>query len=591
MIKRWQIAVWASAFLLACSRAQNEPNDPNPPPASQESASIEAARAPEATATVTCNSFSDCKAKILAASDGDTVHIAAARITWTEQIDVSKLVNIEGETISGGKDCTYTDRTILVDNMPRDRNRFFSFNPTKAGVINVSGITFTGEGGAGSNGSAPFITFGNSLNKTDIRLHHCHFTQLKSYGVYIYSGIGGVVDHCVTDKPPSQMMQNGVWNGDYPYGDRNFSQPAGYGANELNNGFFTFESGCVDNTLNGASNAAGGWDAKRGAKFIIRDYEFRGSVEILCHGTEEARQRGGRAQDIYNNHYDFKNICMGLDGIRSGTALFHDNRFSGCKPYGYGLSTYRTFTGFGSIWGGADGTMAWDRNDQNGAVFDSGTTTGGSSSTLVDTSKNWPANKWGGYVVRRDSDGKMSAIVSNSNNTLNTYNYPYAASWSAGQTYKIRRVIQPIDQVGYGAGDLLSGDNPTPRWLNQNTPEGTYSWNNRHDDNSAINFSVQTVNSFWQKEGVTYFSDTKLPGYTPPPFPHPLVSGGGLTPTPTPVPTPPPTATPAPTTPPPSPTATVTVPPPTATPAPSVTPITVILHEGDEMNIYVRPKP
>lgn len=514
------------------------------------------ARPKSAASIITCNNFADCKSKILAANDGDTVHISAGTISWTEQLTVSKAVNIEGETISGGRDCTYTDKTILVDNMPRDRNRFFSYdlknNPL---VTSISGITFTGEGGAASNGSSPFITFGDSVGNSLVRLHHCHFTKLKSYGIYVYSGIGGVVDHCVTDDPPSQMMQNGVWNGDNPYGDKVFSQPAGYGANEFNNGFFSFESGCVDNTKNGSSNAAGGWDAKRGAKFVIRNYVFKGSVEILCHGTEEQRQHGGRAQDLYDNDYYFGDICMGLDGIRSGTLIAHDNRFHGCKPNGYGLSCYRTFSGqFGAPWGNADGLNGWDKNDPAG-VFDSGTASGGSNTSLTDNSKNWAANKFVGYVARRDSDGKISLIVGNTNNTLNLYGYTYSATWANGQTYKIRRVLQPVDLPGYGPGDLLSGDNPSPRWLNQNTPEGCYSWNNKHDDGSKINFGPNAAAQPFQKAGVTYFNDTPLPGYSPPPFPHPLVSGA--TPSPSVVPT----ATASGTTP----------PPPTSTPIPSAT--------------------
>lgn len=573
---------------------------------------------PTVTSTVTCNSQPDCKTKILAANDGDTVHIAAGTYSWTEQITVTKAVSIEGETTTGGKDCTFNDRTILVDNMPRDRNRFFEYKLTTSPVVtNISGITFTGEGGATSSGNSPFLTFGDQVGNVQIRLHHNHFTKIKAAGIYIYSGIGGVADHNVTTSTSGQAMQNGMWNGDWPYGDKNFSQPAGYGANELNNGFFTWESGCADNSANGVNTTGSGWDAKVGAKFIIRDYVFK-NVEILCHGTEERRERGGRAQDIYNNDYYFP-YCMGLDGIRSGTALYHDNRFHQCKPYGYGLQNYRVFASqFGSPWYNAEGTQGWDKNDPQG-VFDQGTATGGSTTTLVDTSKNWPANKFYGYVVKRDSDGKMSLIVGNTNNTINVlfYDAGFSPTWGAGNGYKIRRVLQPLDMVGYGQGDLITENPPPSRWYNQNTIEGTYSWNNVHDDGSHINFNISTAAAVFQKKGVTYFEDTPLPGYQPPPFPHPLVGGPQPTatpnatptptgspvrtptptqpPLPTPTPTLPPTATPAPTptaTPSPSPTPTVA---PTATPTPTVqptptpveTPALIILQPGQSVLITV----
>lgn len=569
------------------------------------------------TALVTCSNFADCQSKIAAAASGDTIHILPGSYDWTAQITISKPITIYGDSSNtidyNNNSMTVNDQTKLVDKMPRDKNRFFQVDKVP-GKVEIRNLTFTGEGG-GVNGSAPFITCGNSVGTTTFNLHHNHFTKIDAYGYYIYSGCTGASHHNVTDNPPSQKMQNGMWNGDNPYGDIVFSKPAGYGPDELNDDWFFIEDCYIDNRNNGDNNAGGGFDAKRGAKFVIRRCVLA-NVEILCHGTEEQRQRGGRAQDIYENHYIWTyGGGGGLDGIRSGTAQYHDNVFYGPAKSGWGLQTYRVFASqFGSPWYNADGTNAWDKNDPQG-IFDQGTTTGGSNSQLVDTSKNWPANKWIGYAVKRNSDGKMSLITGNTNNTLQLFGYTYSATWASGQAYAIRKVVQPVDLVGYGQGDLLTGDNPTPRWLNQNTPEGVYEWNNKAVDGSfSVHFQVSAAAQPWQKKGVTYFEDTPRPGYVAPAYPHPL-AGGSPQPTGTPAPTATASPTPAPTgTPIPVPTATPTLPPtatpnptatatPTATvsasptpsaspsPSPSVTPAQIILQPGQGVYIQAAPTP
>ena len=151
------------------------------------------------------------------------------------------------------------------------------------------------------------------------------------------------------------------------------------------------------------------------------------NVEILCHGTEADRGRGGRAQEIYNNDYHWSYLTT-MDGIRSGSLIAHDNTFSGTTPRGYALQTYRTFWNYHGFFGGASGDNPWDYNvtEPDGThvdghppyLFESGTVSSGTSTTLTDTSKNWTTNQWVGYTARRLSDSVIGKVIANTSNTL-----------------------------------------------------------------------------------------------------------------------------------------------------------------------------
>ena len=83
------------------------------------------------------------------------------------------------------------------------------------------------------------------------------------------------------------------------------------------------------------------------------------------------------------------------------------------------------------------------------------------------------------------------------------------------------RADRCLDQTGMGRGIRLSGDTPTPEgWPNQvNDP--AYVWNNLI--NGAISNAASNVPRVVQ-ENRDFYNQIK-PGYTPYPYPHPLVSG------------------------------------------------------------------
>ena len=298
-----------------------------------------------------------------------------------------------------------------------------------------------GTGGPGTGGQA--------------RFDHLHVNNVNMAGIWFYNNLRGVADHIVYDGLVGQHMQNVVANGSYPDGDYDFTQPAGYGSSD----FFFMEDWYIDNAQSN-NTSAGGWDAQRGAKYVVR-YCWLNCVEVLCHGTEGSRYHGGRAYELYNNHYIWdNNTTSAMDGIRSGTMIAHDNRFSGpFKKSGWGMQTYRTFHNFGGNWGGATGLNEWDSND--GVVYVSGTCTAGTVSvpggaiTVVDNTKNMTPGQYVSYQISKP-DGFMMRVNSNTATTFVGTDQGLGGSlFNVGDTYVVMRPLVCIDQPNRGAGDLV----------------------------------------------------------------------------------------------------------------------------------------
>jgi hypothetical protein len=487
----------------------------------------------QATVYNSNGSQADVQAKVNLAVDGDTVTIPAGSFTWTSHVTVTKGITIQGQTTVNSDTGACNDQTILLDNFPDNYpggHGFFHCTVNTGQSLRITGLTFSAA--PGNNVTQYNGALRVSGNSTTVRLDHLHFTNLnQNNALAIYGTIYGVADHIVEDNIPSQKCQSRIYNGG-TYGDPAFNQPAGYGGPN----FFFIEDWYINNTA-GPNTASGGFDALNGGKYVVRHCKLF-DVEILCHGTEDGRSRGGRAQEIYNNEYHWS-YSTKMDGIRSGTLITHDNTYVGVKPTGYGLQTYRTFHAYGGVFNGADGQNAWDYNatESDGVthinghapyLFDSGTITSASGNdpcTVNDTSKSWSANQWASYELRRSSDGATAYIQSNTGTSLTVRQWSSSdAHWGSGQAYQIRRVLMALDQPGLGAGDLLSGDNPTPRWLNQ-VREGCWSWNNIYTpDGSHINFSqgFNAGNGSGLVQGLDYFNNTPMPGYTPYVYPHPL---------------------------------------------------------------------
>jgi hypothetical protein len=179
-------------------------------------------------------------------------------------------------------------------------------------------------------------------------------------------------------------------------------------------------------------------------------------------------------------------------------------------------------TGSFSPWGGADGTNGWDKNNV-GNPFYSGTLTGVSGNTVTINGAGWIPNQWQGYTLKRNAGG-FSYIQNNTSNTITFANDLFGGHppYAVGNVISINKVHQSMDQAGAGQSTLISGNNPTPPPGFNQIAEPCYIWNNTNDGSPFNSFDPETANI---QQGIHYFNNTILPGYTPYTYPHPLVIG------------------------------------------------------------------
>jgi len=435
-------------------------------------------------------SLSDVSAAIALASDGDTVIIPAGTATWSSTLTITKGITLQGQTTTDVVNGTANDQTIITVGTGTNGNQaLIQLTTSGSSLYRVTGITFrTGQTTTTNyNGMIKIVGTG-----TAVRIDHCDFDRLAHEGdVIAADGPLGVIDHnrfyntsdpgfCFYFTAPS-------WNGDAgSWGDETFAESAYYGQNK-----FMFAE---DNYINNQSGIYRGvCDAEMGGRFVFRHNHVY-NQGIGTHGDETGRHRGVRAIEVYGNdfHWDFSVAATG--GIRSGSILIHDNTHHGVNPVGMSIGTFRMFNDApGNSFLPSTGNNVWDYNvtESNGThidghpsyLFDSGTATGGSTTTLVDTSKNWTTNRWAGYTVIPTGGKTLMLILSNTSNTLTgVAAISGGINWKSGNTYQIYRVLVSMDQACRGVGDLIVNQTPvnnttgTATWIHQ-ALEPCYTWN------------------------------------------------------------------------------------------------------------------
>jgi hypothetical protein len=513
------------------------------------------------------------------AQDGDTITMPAGTFSWTQGVVITKGITLIGQTTTDPVNRSAVDNTIILDNAPRGGTPIILVNSVAGKTCRVSGITLRAGAVLPLNYNGAVKLLGNSAS---VRVDHCHFDNLQYQAEYIRIGgqVYGVLDHNVMSSNSGNQLAVTIYNGGTStiFGDDAWAAPANYGGSN----FIFIEDNSVSNFAGGAT------DDFDGGRWVFRHNHVYDTL-MQTHGTECCRDRGGRAHEIYNNDNHLTTFLCCTGGLRSGSLLSHDNTYDGVKPNnGIKMADYRAFVKFhAGPWGGATGDNVWDSNDPS--LFVSGTVSSGTINFLTDTSKNWTTNQWMQFTAKRVADGNMSAISSNTGNTLNMVTYQdglnVTPTWTTGDQYQIHKVLVALDQPCRGQGDLILGDPPvntvtgTASWP-RNALEPCYSWNDIYTPTGA-HLNLHTGATGFTAtpiiEGRDYFNDTPMPGYTPYIYPHPLVSGAPPPPTPTPTatttpsptatPVQSPTPTPTPSSPSPSPTAT-----PSQTPTPSATP-------------------
>jgi hypothetical protein len=490
---------------------------------------------------------------IASAVDGDTVIVPAGTASWTSGITLTKGITLIGQTTTNPVAKTANDQTIILDDVvrpPSNSNPIIALNPGAGKVCRVSGFSFRPGSVTATNFNGAIAIKGPQ--STAVRFDHCHFVTLHQISLFnISTAVYGVIDHNVLDFPSgnqSFVIRMANWGGSGNYGDGSWSDPSFWGSEK----FIFIEDNCLNNTS--SSELSGSTDGDYGGRWVFR-YNHCYDIEMGGHGTE-GRFRGIRAVEIYNNDFHFS-FARNLGGLRGGTSLIHDNTYDGLIPvHTMALQTYRTFFLFPGIpFLAASGDNPWDLNDTEGNGtnvpghapfrYDSGTVTSGSTTTLVDNSKNWTPHQWIGFTARRLSDNGIAYIIDNTSNTLTVY---YRAvqgggvTWAAGNQYQIHRLLAALDQTCRGQSDPITGDTPintvtgTAAWPHQ-ALEPCYSWNNTYTPTGASlsNYLYQGDGpKNYLLEGRDFYNDTHKPGYTPYTYPHPLVGGASPTPAQTP---------------------------------------------------------
>jgi hypothetical protein len=482
-------------------------------------------------------SIADVKAAIASAVEGDAVVIPAGTSAWTSGLTITKGITLIGGTTVNSRTGNVSDQTIILDNIPRGPAGapIIKLETSSGKSYRVSGITFRPGSVTDTNYNGMIQLAGNSHS---VRLDHCHFAATVNQEAFIevWGAIYGVIDHNLMEFGHgfgiSLNMSN--WGG-HSYGDGSWAEPAYYGSEK-----FVF---IEDNYLRSTSAIEiSATDDYRGARWVFR-HNHCYNVQVGGHGTEGDRERGGRAREIYNNDFHFTNSQQ-AGGFRTGGLITHNNSWYGAPPArGFGLQNFRTFFAYQSgPWHGASGDNVWDANDTQGKntskeggsphLFESGTVSAGTTTTITDNTKSWTPNQWIGFTAKRVSANGIGYIRSNTSKMLTVLAYNDSGGpvhWAAGDQYQIHRVVISLDQPGRGAGDLLAGDPPintvtgTAIWPHQ-ALEPCYSWNDKYvPTNAPVN-----IRTGWGQstlvEGRDFFNNTPMSGYTPYTYPHPLTT-------------------------------------------------------------------
>jgi hypothetical protein len=487
-------------------------------------------------------SVADVQAAINQAQDGDTVIVPAGTASWTQRLEITKGITLQGATTISGAGTgspTITDGTIIKDDTPRSGSGagILKVNIAPTQSFRMTGITFAPGSSttkAASDGAFHLLSRGSSPN-TSMRIDHCHFASLYQLKlIWVGGWIYGVADHNVielrqnthpfyighaTYGGTSQIGGNGSW-ADYPW----------FGTEK----FWFIEDNTIIRTESLAANSIA--DADFGARYVIRHNYVKNAIPAN-HGTEGPAARGARTQEVYDNTFELTVRAPG-GGIRSGSGLIHDNTYIGIEPINgtvCSLGNWREGPGRPNpIWGIADGTSVWDKNDTEGNgtfveghppyLFASGTVSVASAlsgNAYVFTASGnpgWTVNQWAGYSIKNLNltKGYASYIISNTANTISYYRYEAADNgghyldFAVGDSFQIHRVLAMMDQCGSGKGDQITGS-PNPintvtgkASYNHQAVEPLYSWNNIYSPNGhVLRFNIGQYPT--TKSGVDFF--------------------------------------------------------------------------------------
>ena len=470
--------------------------------------------APRCGATVyhSNGSVANVQALVNGARDGDTITLPVGTFSWTQHLNITKGITLQGQTTvegAGTANPVTNDLTIVLDNVPRGENFYVidvSLTPSQS--FRMTGITFAAGDAhqvlSTASGAIRVHSAGNAANNS-ARVDHCHFKPWYVFrALWFHGWTYGVIDHIVVDHDygiggdgAQILVEHQSWGGsNQDYGNGSWADFPYYGTEK-----FVF---IEDSTFNyvGNNSVRGLIDGEQGCRYAVR-HNYCLNCVVTDHGTEGGVFRGARAHEVYGNTFNFA-AGPGQSLFRSGTVLFHDNVVIGRRASNddttiCGLTNFReTYLRPEPIWGLADGTSIWDANDTDGNgdfvegqppfLFDSGTATQSEQEgSVTDETKTWTTDQWKGFSIHKPNTSSAygAYITGNSAHTIHYYTGTPDAHLilNSGDTYQIHRVLVMMDQNGRGKTDQMVGNPPVlqstghPGYPHP-ALEPCYSWNN-----------------------------------------------------------------------------------------------------------------
>lgn len=398
-----------------------------------------------AVITAATGSRADVGTAYAACSNGDTLQIPAGSNAWSTTLTVTKAITVQGAGTngSGGTVISFGADTPL-----------FTFNTESNIAANMRLADIQFAAGAAPSSSAWFYITGCNTNNSYMVVSNCLFNGTTSPCPFVIGAIG-VMTRCywkITSNIGCYIYHEN-WNGKL-YSAGSFADPVIYG----NDKWWVIESSIVE----GSSSVYAFTDAYRGARYVVR-YCNLTNRWLEMHGTESGFVRGTRAVESYHNTFYNDGVTDYGHNGRSATLIVWSNTINNAGSAGNfaHLDAYRK-TVVASPWGGATGDNPVDVNDTN--IFASGTASAGGTKFLTDNTKSWTPNQWAGYTLARMTplatngtlltDFRHGYIMSNTTTTAYVDRNIGGAFpdivYAAGDTYRIYKVLQVLDQPGAG---------------------------------------------------------------------------------------------------------------------------------------------
>lgn len=443
--------------------------------------------------TAASAAYTDVNDCLTAAVDGDTINVPAGSVTWATKLTwTNKSITLKGAGIG----VTVIDANVgtypcLINLTTK------ATGGTPAGFTRITGFTFKGETVCGSGspgaGDALITIQGVSAN---VRIDHNRIEAGNLAGGLSTQGyVRGLVDnntftntHATANRHPL-VCRHTKWENIGEYGDKSWDVASTLGTADT----WVFEDNTFDRAGGTASYAAS--DDFSGCRSAYR-YNTWIDYYPATHGTETGgRLRGYRHFELYRNTTTWTkgSIESGI-GLRGGTGFVFDNTWNTNDPTQFvALTTLRqeddgshSSTGW-YTWGVCGKTD----HGQITSVTRSGSTVTVTTDTanMIHASQSWvtiagavETDYNGNFVATRTSNTTFTYSIGAATPTTPatgtvTYHSPFDGNTN-NEGYPC------MDQVGRGAGVLISGDGPTSG--SPTTPVGdvaqalepVYVWNN-----------------------------------------------------------------------------------------------------------------